>query len=80
MEIVALFCDIADLCLQFEPAWHPQLVTGGKASPFPASRVGLSEVMTIVVNFPQSGYRTCKDYFLRSVTPHLAWAFPHLVS
>jgi hypothetical protein len=36
--------------------------------------------MTIVVSFHQSGYRTFKDYFLRSVTPHLAWAFPQLVS
>ena len=46
MEIVALFCDIDDFCLQFESAWHQQLVTEGKASPFPTSRVGLSEVMT----------------------------------
>ena len=80
MEIVALFCDIDDFCLQFEPAWHQRLVTEGKASPFPASRVCLSEVMTIVVNSHQSGYRTFKDYFLRSVRPPLSWAFPHLVS
>jgi len=42
--------------------------------------MGLSEVMTIVVSFHQSGYRTFKDYFLRYVQPHLRGAFPHLVS
>jgi hypothetical protein len=40
----------------------------------------LSEVMTIVVSFHQSGYRTFKDYFLRYVQPPLRGAFPQLVS
>jgi Transposase DDE domain len=80
MEILALFCDIDDFCLQFEPAWHQQLVTEERRLPLRTSRLCLSEVMTIVVSFHQSGYRTFKDYFLRYVTPHLAWAFPHLVS
>jgi hypothetical protein len=52
---------------------------GGLQPPW-TSRLCVSEVMTIVVSFPQSGYRTFKDYFLRYVTPHLAWAFPHIVS
>jgi hypothetical protein len=80
MEIVALFCDIDDFCLQFEPACQQRLVPAGKAQPLWTSRLCLSEVMTIVVNFHQSGYRTFKDYFLRYVTPHLSWAFPHVVS
>lgn len=80
MEIVALFCDIDDFCLQFEPAWRRRLVTEGSAPLLGTSRLCLSEVMTIVVSFHQSGYRTFKDYFLRYVTPHLSWAFPHVVS
>jgi hypothetical protein len=40
----------------------------------------LSEVMTIVVSFHQSGYRTFKDYFRRYVRPYLRWAFPQVVS
>jgi hypothetical protein len=80
MEIVALFCDIDDFCLQFEPTWHQRLVSEGRPQPFRASRLCLSEVMTIMVSFHQSGYRTFKDYFLRYVTPHLSWAFPHVVS
>ena len=55
MEIVALFCDIDDFCLQFEPAWRQRLVAKQEAQPLWPSRLGLSEVMTIVINFHQSG-------------------------
>jgi hypothetical protein len=80
MEIVVLFCDIDDFCVQFEPAWQQRLMSEGSLHPPRTSRLCLSEVMTIVVSFHQSGYRTFKDYFLRYVTPHLSWAFPHVVS
>jgi hypothetical protein len=80
MEIVALFCDIDDFCVQFEPAGRQRLVAEGKAQLFWASRLCVREVRTMVVSFHQSGYRTFKDYFLRYVTPHLHEDFPHLVS
>jgi len=79
-EIVALFCDIDDFCLQFEPLWHQHLVSDGSRQRWREQRLCLSEVMTIGVSFHQSGYRTFKDYFLRYVQPHLRWAFPQLVS
>jgi hypothetical protein len=80
MEIVALFCDIDDFCVQFEPLWQQHLIREGRRRRWRESRLCLSEVMTIVVSFHQSGYRTFKDYFLRYVTPHLRWAFPQIVS
>jgi len=80
MEIVALFCDIDDFCLQFEPAWQHHLMPEGSRRRWRESRLCLSEVMTIVVSVHQSGYRTFKDYYLRYVTPHLRWAFPQVVS
>lgn len=80
MEIVALFCDIDDFCLQFEPLWHQRLLSDGSRHRWHEQRLCLSEVMTIVVSFHQSGYRTFKDYYLRYVTPHLRGAFPQLVS
>lgn len=80
MEIVALFCEVDDFCQQFVPRWQHHLVSEGGAQRGWTSRLCLSEVMTIVVSFHQSGYRTFKDYFPRYVTPHLSWAFPHLVS
>ena len=80
MEIVALFCDIDDCCLLFEPLWRQHLVSEGRRQRWHEKRWCLSEVMTIMVSFHQSGYRTFKDYFLRYVTPHLRWAFPQVVS
>ena len=76
MEIVALCCDIEDFCLQFELVWNHRLVNAGNTAPVWVSRLCLSEVMTIVVSFPQSGSRTFKDYVLRYGKPHLSWAFP----
>jgi hypothetical protein len=80
MEIVALFCDIDDFCQVCEPLWQQRLVNDGSRQRWRGKRLCLSEVMTIVVSFDQSGYRTFKDYFLRYVTPHLRWAFPRVVS
>jgi hypothetical protein len=39
-----------------------------------------SEVMTILIHFLQSHYRTFKAYYLEHVQVHLASEFPHLVS
>lgn len=36
--------------------------------------------MTIIVLFDSSGYRNFKSYYMGYVMPHMAWAFPHLVS
>lgn len=80
MEIVALFCDIDDFCQAFEPLWQQGLVNDRSRQRWRETRMCLSEVMTIVVSFHQSGYRTFKDYFLRYVTLHLRWAFPQVVS
>ena len=80
MEIVALFCDIDDFCQTFEPRWQRHLVSEGSRQRWRETRLCLSEVMTIVVSFHQSGYRTFKDYYQRYVTLHLRWAFPHVVS
>src|ERR1041384_5324258 len=80
MDIVALFCDIDDFCVQFEPVWQQHLVSEGNRQRRRETRLCLSEVMTIVVSFHQSGYRTFKDYYLRYVHSHLRSAFPQLVS
>jgi Transposase DDE domain len=80
MEIVALFCDIDDFCLQFEPLWQQHLICEGRRYRCRGQRLCLSEVMTIMVSFHQSGYRTFKDYYLRYGLPHLCWAFPQVVS
>jgi hypothetical protein len=41
--------------LRFESVWHRQLVSEGSSAPLGTSRLCVSEVMTIVMSFHQSG-------------------------
>jgi len=80
MEIHTLFCEIHDFCIEFEPKMNRHLIADGKRKRLRKSTLALSEVMTIIVAFHHSGYRTFKHYYQRHVCQHLCWAFPALVS
>jgi hypothetical protein len=80
MDTVAIFCAIDDFCQWFEPWWEQRLV---ELAPKRRRRRGglcLSEVMTIIVGFHLSGYRTFKDYYLGQVLRYQRPYFPGLVS
>jgi hypothetical protein len=78
MDILALFCDIDDFCLLFEPLWQQRLLeTRRRNRP---SALCLSEVMTIIVLFHASSYRNFKAYYTEQVLRQYGWAFPRLVS
>ncbi len=57
MSLEDLFCDIDDFCRLFLPAWHRQLLTDSARQRQRASRLTLSEIMTILIYFHQSQYR-----------------------
>ena len=78
MDILALFCDIDDFCLLFEPHWQARLLDTRQRQR--ASTLCLSEVMTIIVLFHASSYRNFKAYYTEQVCKHYAGAFPRLVS
>ena len=82
MHIVSLFCEIDDFFLAFEKyqAEHQLPGTSPLEKRGRPRRLHPSEVMTILVNFHQSRYRTFKDSYLKEVCRHLRWAFPNLVS
>lgn len=81
LDVTRIFCEVDDFCQQFERLWQqqPQLpsMLGEKRS---RSRLHLSEVMTIVIAFHGSGFRTFKDFYTLCVLPHWRKAFPQLVS
>lgn len=81
LDITQIFCDIDDFCNQWENLWQqvPQLpsISGERRS---QSRMHLSEVMTIVIAFHGSGYRTFKEFYTMQVIPGWGRAFPNLVS
>lgn len=82
MFIVSLFCEIHDFFIVYEKykaAYQlPEDITpetrGRKRTLHP------SEVMTILILFHQSDYRTLKSFYEKHVRHYLRWAFPHLVS
>jgi hypothetical protein len=80
MQFIELFCPVDDFCLEFEPEYNKRLLEDGTRKRIRKSRLCLSEIMTIIIWFHRSGYRTFKDYYTREVCTHLRWAFPRLVS
>jgi len=79
-NIIALFCDVDDFCLKFEPEFNKKLIEDGHKKRNRESTLCLSEVMTITICFHMSAYRTFKDYYTQEVSNHMRWAFPRLVS
>ena len=64
MSLEELFCDVDDFCRVFLPTWHRQLLTHGDRKRQRASRLTLSEIMTILIYFHQSQYRNFKAFYL----------------
>ena len=83
MDIIPLFCQIDDAFIACEkqsiPSQLPQIPDTPKKRGRPR-RLHTSEVMTILVSFHQSQYRTLKHFYLKHVCLYWRWAFPKLVS
>ena len=80
MSLVETFCSVDDFCQLFEPHWERMQLQSGLCQRKRKSRLSLSEVMTIIIHFHQSGYRTFKNYYQNHVRVHLRGEFPGLVS
>ena len=80
MELTTLFGRIDDFWADFEAEYYQHLTADGRIKRVRQSRLGLSKVMTIIIQFQRSAYRTFKHYYQRHVGVYLGWAFPQLVS
>lgn len=80
MDIVALFYDLDKFLVTFQPRFSRPLLEDGKAHRSRPGRMYLSEVMTILVLFHDSNYRTFKHFYQQHVCQHLRAEFPHLLS
>ena len=79
-QLVAMFCDIDDFCKHFEPIYTQRLLQSGQRQRTRPPQLSLSEMMTIIVSFHQSGYRDFKRYYTQYVAVHWRPYFPNLVS
>lgn len=76
--LISLFCKIDDFCRRFEPDFFSALL-GKQSHRTRSPRLSLSEMLTIVVSFHFSRFRTFKDFYSLS-HQELKRYFPAIVS
>lgn len=79
-EIVDIFYFIDEFCAQFVPWWQKQLLASGTIQRHRDSEMTVSEVLTIMVLFHSSCYRSFKAFYKNHVLVQLHREFPRLVS
>ena len=79
MDWTEVFCDVDDFCQQFEPLWRARQIESGQRKRRRQRRMATSEIMTILIMFHSSNYRTFKHFYLMLQTRHRE-DFPKLVS
>lgn len=79
MSILDLFCSVDEFWQRFEPLWQRELLAAGRRR-LRRGRMHPSELMTILILFQQSHYRTFKAFYTEQVVPHWRDEFPRLVS
>lgn len=77
--ITELFCVLDDFCKEFNQSLEKTLISNEKSKP-QKSALSLSEAMTIIILFHQSGFRFFKYFYCQMVIPFWKTAFPKLLS
>lgn len=78
--VTSLFCEIDDFCIEFEPKYNQSLIASGIKKRIKPSAMSLSEIMTVIVLFHCSDYRTFKKFYTGFIMKYHGKAFPDLVS
>jgi hypothetical protein len=79
MDWTVLFCGVDDFCQRFEPQWKTRLIEAGQRRRKRKGTLVLSEIITILIAFHASHFRTFKHYYLHLLREHRG-DFPNLVS
>jgi hypothetical protein len=80
MSILDLYCSVDAFWQSFEPLCERELLASGKRHRRRATRMYPAEILTILILFQQSGYRTFKGFYREHVQVHLHDEFPQVVS
>lgn len=80
MNILELYVQVDDFWQSYAPTWHAHLLAAPGKHRHRASHLHPSEIMTILIAFHQSHYRTFKAYYLSHVQTYWQREFPTLVS
>jgi hypothetical protein len=80
MDILRLFYDCDEFCREFVPHLQTYQIAKGEKHRSRHPTLSVSEVMTILILFHTSGFRTLKTFYLHHICLHLTRAFPQRVS
>lgn len=75
-----IFCFIDDFCKQFQETHSSKLLPNHRRQRRRSCSLSISEIMTILVLFQLSQYRTFKDFYQSCLSQYYKGAFPTLVS
>lgn len=78
MSVLEVFCDVDDFVLSFAPQWQASEIATGKQRQR-AGQLWPSEIMTLLIHFHQSHYRTFQAYYTEHVQVYLRGEFPQRV-
>lgn len=79
LHIIKIFVEVDNFCKEFEPWFNSKLIERNQKTRVRKSQLCLSELMTILISFQTSGYRTLKKYYL-DIISNKKYLFPNLVS
>jgi len=79
LDLTTLYCSVDDFWKAFQAEWEKHLINSGKSHRGPEPELSISEMMTIIIMFHVSNYRTFK-YFYAHISQHYKPCFPKLIS
>jgi hypothetical protein len=62
MCLVELYCSVDDFWKSFKQEWNKNLIDSGRPKRGPEPELTIPEMMTIVILYHQSNYRTFKHF------------------
>ena len=71
MSLLKLFCNVDDFWQVFQARWSGAMLASGAGPGVCSPRLFPSEIMTILIHFHQSHYRTFKAYYTEHVLVRL---------
>lgn len=80
MDIIQLFCEVDDFCKWFIVEWEKTQIGEGTKKRLRSPSLSHSEIITIIIFYHQSGYKTFKWFYQRYVCKRMRQEFPKLVS
>jgi len=80
MHLTKIFYEVDEFCKQFEKQFERRLLSVGEDKRKRAFSLTLSEIMTIMIYYHESGYKTFKDYYEKHVLVYMRGDFQTLVS